>query len=193
MIKIVRARNLDDNLHEFSIVAWDKGFTYVFPKGRAAFNPFSRSKMLMSKVKPELKPTIDDYINIAKTNLSRFSFSNPIEEDISEKMAVKSEQVILDKAALFDPSRQMSQRLINSNEDIQQVLSDYPELYDQLADGTVDITADGMLELVMAAIGSVDPEGPNKWLLDYIDGNAPEDGEIQEIVFDTNTTDEAGK
>jgi hypothetical protein len=50
-------------------------------------------------------------------------------------------------------------------------------------DPDTEITESGMLELVFAALGSVDPNGPNAWLLDYMDGKEAE-GFVGDLVFD---------
>jgi hypothetical protein len=61
-------------------------------------------------------------------------------------------------------------------EDVQQVMSDYPDLIDQLDSGA-DITASGMIELIFALVGSIHPDDPNGWVLDYLDefGNLKSD------------------
>ena len=192
--KIVRAYDIDDNTHMFSIVAWDKGFTYVHPTDAIGFDSDKMVKGIMDKLDPNKTDlTIDDYLNIAKLGLSRFSYGTPIEEDKSEGQAIADEQKIVDQAYKDSIDNSYSKLLTESSDDLDQVMFDYPELVDQLGDGTVDITADGMLELVMAALGSIDPNGPNKWLLDYMDGKGLPEGETPQIVFDKTTPKETGK
>ena len=53
-------------------------------------------------------------------------------------------------------------------EDVQQVMTDYPDLIEQLDSGA-DITASGMIELIFALVGSIHPDDPNGWVLDYLD------------------------
>ena len=53
-------------------------------------------------------------------------------------------------------------------EDVEQVMNDFPDLIEQLDSGA-DITAPGMIELVFALVGSIHPNDPNGWVLDYLD------------------------
>ena len=190
---LFRSYDLDDNTHMLSIVAWDKGFTYLKPKKAVGLDVSKIAKNVMKKVNPELKLGVDDYLNIAMTGLGRFKYGKAIEDNHSEKLAARGEQVVLDKAFDLVAKTSYSRLLVDTNEDIEQVFSDYPELYDQLSEGEMDVTADGMLELVMAALGSIDPNGPNKWLLDYMDGKGLPEGKIPQIVFDQTTPKETGK
>jgi hypothetical protein len=90
--------------------------------------------------------------------------------------------------------REVGAVLAIASDDMDQVFHDYPELYEQLAsdDPDQEITASGMIELVFAALGSVDPNGPNAWLLDYMDGQTAE-GVVGDLVFDPQPNDETGK
>lgn len=188
MIKVVRAYDMDTNQHLFSVIATDKGFKYIFPSDAKIFDPIKREKMLMEKAKDEKKTLkASDYLGLATLGLSTFKFAGAYEAK-SEKIAAKEEQLAIMKAShaqdMNPPARQF---LPNAQEDLNQVLNDYPDLYDQL-EGTEDepdmkVTADGMFELVMAALGGIDPEGPNAWILDMQDGKEMPEGFVPEIVF----------
>jgi len=198
MIKVVRAYDLTSGEHVFSVMADDKGFKYVMQPDYKVFDADKHVKMLMEKVnedKANLKAV--DYINIACYGLSNFKYGSAREE-ASYKIAAKEEQVSMMKSALkYKDIETGNSSVAFAREDLDQVLSDYPELYDQL-EGNEDnidpsITADGMVELVMAALGSVDPEGPNAWLLDYMDGKTA-DGFVGDLVFGVQpNNDEIGK
>jgi hypothetical protein len=198
MIKVVRAFDMTDDAHAFSIVATDKGFKYIFLNAEGEiFNPGKRVQLLLDTVKQDRKSyTVDDYLGLAQFNLSNYYFSEAFEEP-SEKLAMKSEKLKMEKDQEISNALEESKKSVGvalRSVDIEQVLLDFPELLEQLSseDEEIDITAPGMLELVFAALGSVDPNGPNAWLLDYMDGQTAE-GVVGDLVFDPQPTDETGK
>ena len=189
MIKVIRAYDMIDNTHTFSVVANDKGFKYIFLNDKEApFNPGKRVQLILDTVKKDKKAlTVDDYLDLARYNLSNYSFSTPFEEP-SEKIAIKSEKLKMEKNQEIEKLDEESKKSVGitlNSIDIEQVLVDFPELHEQLMsdDPDTEITESGMLELVFAALGSVDPNGPNAWLLDYMDGKEAE-GFVGDLVFD---------
>ena len=196
MIKVIRGYDSQDSSHLFSIMATDKGFSYIFRDDKnPMFDSAKRVELLMGKITKDPKTLkIDDYLAIATIGLSNFFFSAPMDES-SEKTAITSEKLAMQRVYEADQGRDVGVGLAVASDDIDQVFQDYPELYEQLAseDPEQEITASGMIELVFAALGSVDPNGPNAWLLDYMDGQTA-DGFVGDIVFDAgSTTDETGK
>jgi hypothetical protein len=196
MIKVIRAFDSQDNSHLFSIMATDKGFSYIFRDDKnPMFDSAKRVQLLMDKVGKDPKTLgIDDYLSIATLGLSNFFFSAPIEES-SEKTAISSEKLALQRVYESENGRDVGVGLAIASDDIDQVFQDYPELYEQLAseDPEQEITASGMIELVFAALGSVDPNGPNAWLLDYMDGQTA-DSFVGDVVFDAQPgNNETGK
>ena len=192
MIKVIRAYDMIDNTHTFSVVANDKGFKYIFLNDKEApFNPGKRVQLILDTVKKDKKAlTVDDYLDLARYNLSNYSFSTPFEEP-SEKIAIKSEKLKMEKNQEIEKLDEESKKSVGvtlNSIDIEQVLVDFPELHEQLMsdDADTEITESGMLELVFAALGSVDPNGPNAWLLDYMDGKEAE-GFVGDLVFDPQT------
>jgi hypothetical protein len=180
----------------FSIMATDKGFSYIFRDDKnPMFDSAKRVELLMGRITKDPKTLkIDDYVAIATIGLSNFFFSAPMDES-SEKTAVTSEKLAMQRVYEADQGRDVGVGLAIASDDIDQVFQDYPELYEQLAseDPEQEITASGMIELVFAALGSVDPNGPNAWLLDYMDGQTA-DGFVGDIVFDAQPgTNEPGK
>lgn len=194
MIKVVRAYDLTSNIHMFSIIATDKGFSYVFPDDKnPMFDSKKRADKIISMSNKTKKLTADDYLALSTAGLGHFFFSNTIEEP-NEKIAIKSEKIMLTRAAAGANGKSRGTAMAVAADDINQVLHDFPELYDQLAsdDPDQEITASGMIELVFAALGDVDPNGPNAWLLDYMDGQVA-DGYVGDIVFDSQPqSDETG-
>jgi hypothetical protein len=198
MIKVIRAFDMTDNTHAFSVVATDKGFKYIFSSSNnELFDPGKRVQLLLDTVGKNRKSyTIDDYLDLSRFNLSNYYFSAPMEE-LSEKIAIKSEKLKMEKDQEIKKTLEESKKSVGvalRSVDIEQVLLDFPELLEQLntEDEDIDITAPGMLELVFAALGSVDPNGPNAWLLDYMDGQTAE-GVVGDLVFDPQPNDETGK
>ena len=196
MIKVIRAYDTQDNSHVFSIMATDKGFSYIFRDDKnPMFNSTKRVELLMSKIDKDPKTLkVDDYLAIATIGLSNFFFSEPMDES-SEKTALSSEKLAMQRVYEAGQGREVGAGLAIASDDMDQVFQDYPELYEQLAseDPEQEITASGMIELVFAALGSVDPNGPNAWLLDYMDGQTAE-GFVGDIVFDAQPgTNETGK
>jgi hypothetical protein len=189
MIKVIRAYDMVTNEHTFSIVAGDKGFNYVFADPKTAmFDSKKRAKMLMDRAGGEKnKLTVEDYLALSTSGLGQFYFSSPIEE-LSEKIAMKSEKLHLEREMEQRNGLDRNRSLAVASDDIDQVFQDYPELYAQLEseDPDQEITASGMTELVFAALGGVDPNGPNAWLLDYMDGQEAE-GFVGDLVFDDVT------
>ena len=191
MIKVIRAFDMTDNSHAFSVVATDKGFKYIFADTKSEiFNPGKRVQLLLGKVEKDRKSyTVDDYLALARFNLSNYYFSSPFEEP-SEKIAIKGEKLKMEKDQEIAKEQEESKKSIGvalRSVDIEQVLLDFPDLHEQLQiasdDPDQEITESGMVELIMAALGSVDPNGPNAWLLDYIDGQVAE-GYVGDLVFD---------
>jgi hypothetical protein len=185
MIKVIRAFDMNDNTHAFSVVATDKGFKYIFADSKGEiFNPGKRVQLILDTVKKDKKSfTVDDYLDLARYNLSNYRFSTPFEEP-SEKIAIKSEKLKMEKnkeveaaEKMYDKSAELTRRSL----DIEQVFLDFPELYEQLISDDPDqkITASGMTEFMFAAVGPVDPSGPNAWMLDSIDGQEVEGSKPQ--------------
>jgi hypothetical protein len=196
MIKVIRGYDSQDNSHMFSIMATDKGFSYIFKDDKnPMFDSAKRVELLMSKITKDPKTLkIDDYIAIATIGLSNFFFSAPMDES-SEKTAVTSEKLAMQRVYESEQGHDVGVGLAIAADDMDQVFQDYPELYEQLAseDPDQEITASGMIELIFAALGSVDPNGPNAWLLDYMDGQTAE-GFVGDIVFDAQPgINETGK
>ena len=196
MIKVIRGYDSQNSSHQLSIIATDKGFSYIFKDEKnPMFDSAKRVELLMGKIGKDPKTLkIDDYLAIATIGLSNFFFSAPMDES-SEKTAVTSEKLAMQRVYEASQGRDVGAGLAIASDDMDQVFQDYPELYEQLAseDPEQEITASGMIELVFAALGSVDPNGPNAWLLDYMDGQTAE-GFVGDIVFDAQPgTNETGK
>ena len=171
MVKVVRAYDISNGEHVFSVVADDKKFIYVFEdKQSEMFNPARRVKMLMARVPSDRTLNTEDLLSIATFNLSSFRFSSPFDES-SFKLATASEKVQLKRAREAADKDNSQQIDIGTYDDVDQVFADYPDLYDQLSSDDPDqkITAPGMLELAFAALGPIDPNGPFGHIVRYLD------------------------
>jgi hypothetical protein len=196
MIKVIRGYDSQDSSHLFSIMATDKGFSYIFRDDKnPMFDSAKRVELLMGKIVKDPKTLkTDDYLSIATIGLSNFFFSAPMDES-SEKTAITSEKLVMQRVYESEQGQDVGTGLAVAADDMDQVFQDYPELYEQLAseDPEQEITASGMIELVFAALGSVDPNGPNAWLLDYMDGQTADEF-VGDIVFDAQPgNNETGK
>ena len=191
MIKVMRAYDLNTDEHVFSIVASDKGFKYVVSPDRKVFDAKKREKMLMGRAGDKVSSyKADDFLSLATFGISMFRYGGTREE-ASEKIAIKEEQLAILKSLSALTESQPDSRLTSVQEDMDQVFNDFPELYAQL-EGTEEkpntpVTSDGMFELVMAALGGIDPEGPNAWILDMQDGKEMPEGFVPYITFGNPT------
>jgi len=171
MVKVIRAYDLSTNMHVFSIVADDNKFVYVFEnKASQIFDPVKRAKMIMEKVDKDRALTSESLAYLGTFNLSNFTFSKPFEES-NTKVATASEKVELSRArerSYSDNSRQID---VGTYDDLDQVYADYPDLYEQVAseDPDAKITSKGLIELVFAGLGSIDPNGPFGHIVSYLD------------------------
>jgi len=159
------------------------------------FDVKKRQAMIMERIGTDPKKlNVDEYLGISTLGLSNFYFSNAFDEP-NQKIAIKTEKIALTRADTADNGRAKGAAIAVAADDVDQVFLDFPELHEQLSseDPDQEITASGMIELVFAALGGVDPTGPNAWLLDYMDGQTAE-GYVGDLVFDPQLTNkETGK
>lgn len=186
--------NYTSKTHAFSIVADDTGFMYVFGSNAAgiAFDSKTRVADVMAVITtPVNQLKAVDYIGISEIELDAFIFDAPFEA-ANKAIAIRDEQLDIDKALFIRQSVKASVAGLIQAQRVDQVMQDFPDLYDQLSSGNPkqQVTADGMIELIFSALGSVDPSGPNAWLLNYIDGTAPESEDAGgDIVFNEDSGD----
>lgn len=190
MVKVVRAHSTDGTIHMFSIVADDKGFQYAFAKGNEFFDGPARVKRLTKNVDKK-KMNVDEYLRLAAYNLSMYKYDTPIEEDGSVALAAKLEKLYIEKSlTAARAAAGTSSPIDKAVGSIDQVFYDYPNLMDQMADYDAEIDSEAMTNLVLSALGEIDPKGPNGWLLDYLDGKEPAEGTLRMIDFSDNSNTE---
>ena len=183
MIQVVRVfepvRNYTHLLHDFSIIATDTGFSYVF--GTASEPPFdsdTRVKNIMDLVGTASNPKdSNDYLALGETNLSYYVLGEPFEA-VDPTHAANTEQNAIDQSRQEYQMSIMHARLLAQSINTADVFQDFPDLEDQLSstDPNQKVTSDGMTNLVMVALGAIDPNGPNGWLLDHFSNNGKGDG-----------------
>ena len=111
----------------------------MFSKSNVLFDSKKRVQMLMEKDSDSsTKFKADDFLTIATAGLTFFRFADVREEE-NEKIAIAEETLSIDKAldrSVVDSN--ISDILVRTNDDIDQVLADYPDLYDQLSSDDPD-------------------------------------------------------
>ncbi len=189
MIKVVRAHSTEGEMHVFSIVADDKGFQYVFGKGNEVFDSKARVARLMENVDRK-KMDVDSYLRLASSGLSMYKYDAPILEDGTAAMAAKLEKLYIQKSiAAADQQANRNSELDVAGEGIQQIFLDYPNFMDQL-ENTDDVDDEAMTNLVLTTLGEIDPNGPNAWILDMVDGKELPEGTVRQVVFTTEDVQE---
>ena len=186
-MKIQRAYDMNTNRHVFSIVVNKKKVSYVFGSTKTqAFDPKKKVKVLFDKLGDKIEnATEDDLLSLARIGLSYFTYGQPFEADdlsiakAKEKVSIKESERNAQKVRVEEKTS-----LLSASERIYEVLEDFPDLEEALWDDEASIPSDGMFEVVMAALDGVDPNGPNAWMIDYMDGKQPSEDEIQQIVFE---------
>lgn len=190
MILVSRAYDLVNNYsektHVMSVLATDDGFSYIFGTAEyeQMFDSSERVALVMSHVTQATDTlTCADYIAIAKLGLNYLFFNESFEVS-NPAQAIRAEQLDIDKDT--DTYRkgliqtQLAVQALNTSS----VFEDFPDLEDQLSstDSSRGVTSNGMTNLVMVALGSIDPDGPNSWLLDDNDSADAESSSPSGII-----------
>lgn len=207
MIQICRGYAPVDNnstfLHLFSIIADDNGFSYTFGSypGSQMFDSASRVALVMSTVPKQTAAfTSNDYIVFAQRGLDYYWFEVPFEVD-NAQMAARTEELDIDQDSNNYSQSVTGARLAWQALNTADAFQDFPDLEDQLSsnDQNQQITSDGMTNLVMTALGNIDPNGPNGWLLDHFANDTDSDSSDSEssdpsgiIVDNASQYDAAG-
>ena len=184
--------------HEMTAIANDEGFIYlsnVMTEDQAK----RRASRLMERVQAKRLQRLkegnpldsSDFLQISQIGMTQYFSKRGISypPEITLESVIQAEGKILneghieivpaDKLKVDPESSNFGDKPLLRNlvlppmtpgilEDVEQVLSDYPDLMEQLDSGA-DITASGMIELVFALVGSIHPNDPNGWVLDYLD------------------------
>ena len=183
MIQIRRAYALVDNFseksHAFSILATDNGFSYIFGtySGAQFFDPALHTSLVMDYARNNnllpAHPGCQDYSDIATIGFGYFAFDAPFTVQNSTT-ATRAEQVDIDSANASNLTTANSVQSVMQSARANQVFQDFPDLEEQLmsTDPNNEITSNGMTALVLSILGSIDPDGPNGWLLNDSDSQS---------------------
>ncbi len=191
--------------HEMTAIVSGSGFTYisnVISDGDAK----RRAERLLRRIEGKKNQRAsegnplnqDDYLQISQIGMTQYYVKQgpsygpgtTIEEAIGlEKTILNQKRTEFfarqDKKLEFKPTEVSNTPFLKSLvlppmtqdilENIEQVMIDFPELVENLDSGA-DLSSSGMIELVFAILGSIHPDDPNGWVLDYLDefGNLKE-------------------
>jgi len=187
-MKIQRAYGIDSGEHVFSIIVNKKKISYVFAsKKLELFDPKARVERLFAKLGDRAdNATEDELLSLAKVGLSNFRYG-PITDADDFSLSVAREKLSIKQSHknFVESQKEKRSSLSSASERIYEVLQDFPDLEDALWVADARIPSEGMFEVVMAALDGVDPKGPNAWLIDYMDGKEPQEGDIQDLVLES--------
>ena len=123
------------------------------------------------------------WLNLATSHLGIVDVDPPYDDFETAAEAVKTAQNVLDDVA--DNSRpDRTARAVDAESAFDQISRDYPDFAEDL--DSMDPQA--MLNYVMMALGPIDPEGPNGWILRAADGNPREGDEDEWIHWTVGST-----
>lgn len=184
--------------HEVTAIANDQGFTYI-SKIMTEEQSTRRAKRILERVSNKKKQRESegnplnsaDYLQISQIGMTYY-YAKPgeiYEENLTFEQVVALEREILNEhrteVVSRDPKKKSPNQLGFTDtpligslvlppmtpevlEEVDQVLQDFPDLLEALDSGA-DINTSGMIELVFALVGSIHPDDPNGWVLDYLD------------------------
>jgi hypothetical protein len=155
-------------------VATDDGAEYVWPKGVEPWFDFEERKEFL--LAPDEEPaTATDWLSVAIRNLGDFIYTDVPYDDASNP-----DQAKRIAAKYLNTVYQQPDPTTNAAPDaFDQVAQDYPGFGD--SDETFGDEEGSMENLVLMALGPIDPDGPNGWIQRAMDG-APAPGDENEYV-----------
>lgn len=161
----------------YGIVATDTGAEYVFPKGVEPWlNLDDRLDFILGRDEDE-PDDAQGWLDLASRNLgSQAVLDAPYDDASSPAQAKRMMSGYLDKAAAVSTSSPLMQDAAVAFE---QVAADYPGFGD--SDESLIENPEALDNMVLMALGPIDPEGPNGWILRAMDGE-PREGDEDEWV-----------
>ncbi len=184
--------------HEFTAIVSGEGFTYVsnVMSDEAAKR---RSDRLLNRIEAKKNQRAsegnplnqDDFLRISQIGMTQYYVKQgaSYSSEITLQEVIGFEKIVLnekrteffpkpEKKVEIKPSEISNMPFLKSLvlppmtpdilENIEQVMMDFPDLVDNLDSGA-DLSSSGMIELVFAILGSIHPDDPNGWVLDYLD------------------------
>lgn len=167
----------------FAVVADETGAEYVWPRDVEPWFPDLESRLEFIMFEDEPDPTTaEGWLTLATRNLGSQVEVDPAYDDASNpKQAARLAQTYLN-ATLAEADAQPpagNPTLSGVSDAFDQVAQDYPGFGD--SDETLGDEDGAMENLVLMALGPIDPEGPNGWILRAMDGE-PREGDENEYV-----------
>lgn len=181
------AQSVYDNLPPvFAVIATDRGFEYVWAKDVEDEDDGIDFQSRIDLAYPDGEPdnlTIEDYKNLAFFHLGSFApgewveARNPSQAKRELKELLNNPRYLEKRQALRegpDPSKKVVRDINLAAEEMKFHAEDF--------DDVDSLTADQMAVFVMNAVGGIDPEGPNGWMLRQMMGEEPRPGDENGFV-----------
>jgi hypothetical protein len=165
-------RRSDDDVPLFGVIADDSGARYVFPPGVEPKLDEERVQAVAEAMGAEPQSERDWY-DIASSNLGLGLLVDDPMDDIEDPDDFANEYL----HELYSEPVVPSPLMQNAASAFEQISRDYPDF----ADDPQSVPEEAMTNYVLNALGPIDPEGPNGWILRAVDGN-PRDGDENEYV-----------
>jgi hypothetical protein len=181
------ARDVTTDRPYFGIVADDTSADYVWPKGADPwFDAQDRLEYLLLPDEEEPEAAAD-WLALASRNLGAQIETDPPFDDASnlaqaKRLAQRYLDALYDDEDTVPPAGNSS--LSGVPDGFDQVAQDYNGFGD--SDETLLFNPNATTNAVLMALGPIDPDGPNGWILRAMDG-APAEGDENEYVHFSNT------
>jgi hypothetical protein len=171
------ARDAETDNPYLAVVADDNGASYVWPKGEEPWFDFETRQPFIQGNSPDPEDA-EGWLSLASSGLGDFIILDPPFDDAtSPAQAQKLAQTYLN--ATFEEPAPESPTLSGVPDAYDQIAQDYPGFGDDEA--ALGNEEGSMENLVLMALGPIDPDGPNGWIQRAMDGN-PQEGDEDEYV-----------
>lgn len=174
-------RNPDTRDLLYAIVADDNDAQYVWRNDEDAMFDDERLNVIIDARNGGEDPdTAEDWLRLASYNLGLVSVDEPI--TLPSLAAARSQaRKALSETTAVDDLGENQVVLRNAATAASTVSQDYPDLFEGLEDD--DIDTQGMTNYVMMALGAIDPNGPNGWILRAVDGVSAPGDDLGMVTF----------
>jgi hypothetical protein len=158
-----------------AVVADDEGAEYLFPPTVEPWLGATRLQQLV-EIRGEEPTSAAEWTELATYNLGLDTFIDAsVEvEDVDDAVDQAESQL-----ADYEPESPETSFLDSVSESYDQVSADYPGFGD--AEDVDGNSAQAMENFVLMALGPIDPDGPNGWLLRAQDGS-PDPGDEDRFI-----------
>lgn len=186
---VTYVRDIDTDAPLFAVVADKAKAEYVWPKGVEPW--FTLEQRLPFIMFPsEDDPTDPEgWIALATRHTGESNQADVPFEANNLAQAKSMAAAYLKASSAGEQRAERSPALVNVEESFYQVSSDYPGFGD--SDESLVQDTQAVDNLVLMALGPIDPEGPNGWILRAQDGN-PRPGDETEFVHFPGTIEATG-